>query len=341
MTEHTGHIKNPLTVISRFAAIAEISGTVVLPFISPENQATYIWFLMLFPALLVGTFFLTLNFNHKTLYAPSDYQNQNHFLNLFGIVTPSEREEKLEEEIIEATLPAQSTVPGTTGVDELVNAINNTSPTVEISSQTLEKTRTSSSTENNGTQTEISKPSSNSENTTPDAEDEFQTKFDLQEFSKKTKLESKLRLKEIEHLSIRKLKHATNIEFSPNVKFDIPGLISPLIFDAVGEKNDTIHIAEIKYFDKSQFSVERFNKTLMDANIAAQNIYSLSDRKVTLHLIVVSNIALSPTAINNIEAALKNSARRFKYSVEVYFISENKLRDQGIPSDWTWKAPAH
>jgi hypothetical protein len=340
MTEHTGHIKNPLTVISRFAAVAEISGTVVLPFISPENQATYIWFLMLFPALLVGTFFITLNFNHKTLYAPSDYQNQNHFLNLFGIVTPGEREEKLEEEIIEATQPVQSTAPDNTGVNEPVSASDNISPTVETTSQSVEETNASSSTENYGTQKDTSKSSSNSNNIPSDIEDEFQTKFDLQEFSEKTKIESKLRLKEVENLCIRKLKHATKIDFSPNVKFDIPGLISPLIFDAVGKSNDTIHIAEVKYFDKSQFSLERFNKTLMDANIAAQNVYALIDRKVTLHLVVVSNIALSPTAIKNIESTLKNAAKQMKYSVEVYFISESRLRGQGIPAEWTWKAPA-
>ena len=62
-----GHIKNPLTVVAIFAGIAEVSGTAVLPFISPANQATYMWFLMIFPTLLVAIFFLTLNFNHTVL----------------------------------------------------------------------------------------------------------------------------------------------------------------------------------------------------------------------------------------------------------------------------------
>jgi hypothetical protein len=55
-----GHIKNPLTVVAIFAGIAEVSGTVVMPFISPVNQATYMWFLMIFPTLLVAIFFLRL-----------------------------------------------------------------------------------------------------------------------------------------------------------------------------------------------------------------------------------------------------------------------------------------
>lgn len=102
MVEKIGHIKNPLTVIAIFAAIAEISGTTVLPFIESENQGIYIWFLMLFPVFLVGTFFLTLNFNHKVLYAPSDYKNEDNFLKSFGKATSQEKQEKLREEVEEA-----------------------------------------------------------------------------------------------------------------------------------------------------------------------------------------------------------------------------------------------
>lgn len=112
MVEKIGHIKNPLTVIAVFAAIAEISGTTILPFIAQENQATYIWFLMLFPALLVGLFFLTLNFNHKVLYAPSDWKDETNFFRLFSKATPEEQERKLKEEVTEET-KAEEAVQGT------------------------------------------------------------------------------------------------------------------------------------------------------------------------------------------------------------------------------------
>ncbi|BCN23878.1 hypothetical protein QX216_13585 [Vibrio parahaemolyticus] len=101
MVEKIGHIKNPLTVIAMFAAIAEISGTTVLPFIEPENQSVYIWFLMFFPIFLVGAFFLTLNFNHRVLYAPSDYKDEKHFINPYGKASPEEQGRKLQEEIEE------------------------------------------------------------------------------------------------------------------------------------------------------------------------------------------------------------------------------------------------
>ncbi len=82
-----------------FAGIAEISGTIVLPFISSENQFIYIWFLMLFPSILVCVFFLTLNFNHKVLYAPSDYKNEDNFVKSLKTATVKEKKEKLKEEL--------------------------------------------------------------------------------------------------------------------------------------------------------------------------------------------------------------------------------------------------
>lgn len=83
MLEKIGHIKNPLTVIAMFAGIAEVSGTIVLPFVAEAAQVRYVWFLMLFPCLLVGLFFLTLWLKHHVLYAPSDFQDDQNFVNMF------------------------------------------------------------------------------------------------------------------------------------------------------------------------------------------------------------------------------------------------------------------
>ena len=112
MVEKIGTIKNPLTIIAIFAAIAEISGTIVLPFIAESNQGTYVWFLMIFPLLLVVLFFLTLNFNHRVLYAPSDYKDEKNFLKSFQPASPTEREEKLRTQVreIEAEVPREAKV---------------------------------------------------------------------------------------------------------------------------------------------------------------------------------------------------------------------------------------
>lgn len=80
------HIKNPLTIIGIFAGIVEISANIVLPLLDPPQQSTYLWFLMVFPTLLVLAFFGTLNFNHVALYAPSDYNNDKGFMQANGKV---------------------------------------------------------------------------------------------------------------------------------------------------------------------------------------------------------------------------------------------------------------
>jgi hypothetical protein len=80
VVENVKTINNPLTIIAIFAALAEVAGTVALGLVEKELQITFIWFVMLFPALLVLLFFLTLNFNPKVLYAPSDFKSDESFL---------------------------------------------------------------------------------------------------------------------------------------------------------------------------------------------------------------------------------------------------------------------
>lgn len=74
------HIKNPLTIVAIFAGIAEISGTVVITHLTERDQGIFVWFLIGFPVLLILFFFLTLNFNHKVLYAPSDFEDEENFM---------------------------------------------------------------------------------------------------------------------------------------------------------------------------------------------------------------------------------------------------------------------
>lgn len=66
------HLINPISIIAMFAALCEASATAVLPHLDEKNRQVYIWFLIIFPSVLVVLFFLTLNFNHHVLYAPRD-----------------------------------------------------------------------------------------------------------------------------------------------------------------------------------------------------------------------------------------------------------------------------
>lgn len=131
MLEKIGHVKNPLTIIAFFAGLAEVSGTIVLPFLSPNIQGTYIWFLMLFPSLLVVSFFFILYNKHYVLYAPSDYRDDRSFTQLYendynedkNLILISKIKESIEE-----------------GLDNIKNSLINTENTSkETISETVEK----------------------------------------------------------------------------------------------------------------------------------------------------------------------------------------------------------
>jgi hypothetical protein len=81
MVEKIKAVNNPLTIIAIFAALAEVAGTAALAAVDKELQRTFVWFVMGFPTLLVALFFITLNFNPKVLYAPSDFRNEENFIN--------------------------------------------------------------------------------------------------------------------------------------------------------------------------------------------------------------------------------------------------------------------
>jgi hypothetical protein len=80
MVEKIKAFNNPLTIIAIFAALAEVAGTVALGLVDKPPQQTFVLFVMGFPTLLVALFFVTLNFNPKVLYAPSDFRDEENFL---------------------------------------------------------------------------------------------------------------------------------------------------------------------------------------------------------------------------------------------------------------------
>jgi len=101
-----GWVRNPLTIIGIFAGVSEVAGTVVLPQIGHDLQATFIWFVIGFPVLLVAVFFLTLNLNPRCLYAPSDYRDEEIFSAMMGLPRATASERATE------ALTAQEAVPG-------------------------------------------------------------------------------------------------------------------------------------------------------------------------------------------------------------------------------------
>lgn len=82
MLEKYKAVNNPLTIIALFAGLAEIAFTVSLGLVDKSLQTIFIWFVMVFPTLLVILFFTTLNFNPRVLYSPSDYKDEENFVSV-------------------------------------------------------------------------------------------------------------------------------------------------------------------------------------------------------------------------------------------------------------------
>ncbi|AXA56798.1 hypothetical protein CEQ51_21875 [Pseudomonas thivervalensis] len=73
-------ITNPMTLIAIFATLSETSAAISLPFLDDQDREYYLWFLISFPFYLLLLFFITLNFNYRSLYSPSDFRKNKHFL---------------------------------------------------------------------------------------------------------------------------------------------------------------------------------------------------------------------------------------------------------------------
>ena len=91
--------KNPLGIIALFQVlIYGIAGYVTARLDTNSNLLPIlVWFLVVFPVLVLGTFTLLVVFHHQKLYAPSDYSNEENFMKaLEAGLNKSERFRDLE-----------------------------------------------------------------------------------------------------------------------------------------------------------------------------------------------------------------------------------------------------
>lgn len=75
-------VRNPLTLIAIFAALAETTAVAVLPALEKDIQSIFVWFVMLFPVTLLVLFFVTLWFKPVVLYGPGDFDDEQNFVDL-------------------------------------------------------------------------------------------------------------------------------------------------------------------------------------------------------------------------------------------------------------------
>lgn len=93
-------VSNPLTIIAIFAGLAETLATVALVKLPLEIQQIFVYFVMAFPSGIVVLFFFVLYFKNIVLYAPSDFDDQNHYLEVNHVKkTLNERVDEIFREI--------------------------------------------------------------------------------------------------------------------------------------------------------------------------------------------------------------------------------------------------
>ncbi|KAB0528844.1 hypothetical protein ACFFQ5_20545 [Pseudomonas brassicacearum] len=314
MLENLKHIKNPLTLISIFAGAAELGGAAVLPFISESNQELYIYFLIFFPIYTVTLFFATLNFNHRTLYAPSDYKDENNFVAQFGRATAEELVRKLTEETkeVQADAKEHSTTQQSPPATETSNHTDaGDKPEASQPSPSPEAQKTTdggdSNQPDNPPADDASHPSDGlGKLNEPNKGNKVdQTSFD-ERYYKDLKLPELSRLDPkymdlmepyerehqklmanvvlIEKLAISKLSEELNINFKEDVTFRPSGSTVKYVFDAANYSNQEAQVVEVKLFT-NRFDPKRFLKTLEKAHNLSRTFTSLG--RLTMHLVIV------------------------------------------------------
>lgn len=118
-----GLTRNPLGIIALFISLIYgfaclVLSTSINNLKGPDERLPLIWFIILFPLLILAAFTFLVIKHHKKLYAPSDYKDEKNFINPYAgnkaistdldnlikklkITSPSELENQLDETIKE------------------------------------------------------------------------------------------------------------------------------------------------------------------------------------------------------------------------------------------------
>ncbi|MDP2500736.1 hypothetical protein BCT47_00305 [Vibrio splendidus] len=286
MQNKIGIVKNPLSVIAIFAGIAEISGTMVLPHISPENQETFIWFLMTFPFSLVVLFFITLNWNYKVLYAPSDFKDEEHFVRLTK-ATQSDLINKFNEDFSDS-------------IDDSKGDIATETLGFHISSKDVERFVGDS----------VMKASTG----------KIRTKEERLKHKEIRRSISKLQLAEsylMADMVLNKIESKLGQVIERDMVFEKGGQRFP--FDGVIKNGENITAIEVKVFNKNTLNADGWNRFVSRFD----SFYSsLSDTEKKGFSLVLGFATEEPTEEmkNMLERRLANA--KFNYFLEIYQVDE-------------------
>jgi len=137
MDKAKGLTRNPLGIIALFVSLIYgfaclVLSTSISNLHGQEERLPLIWFIILFPLLILGAFTYLVIYHHKKLYAPSDYKDEKNFVNAFiGNKDVSSDLEKVNIQLKSLTNEKDNT--------NLIASINNISAEIERIKEKSEK----------------------------------------------------------------------------------------------------------------------------------------------------------------------------------------------------------
>ncbi|MBQ7954166.1 MAG: hypothetical protein IJ282_00290 [Lachnospiraceae bacterium] len=98
--DKSNFFKNPIGVIGIFLVLVEaIASFVIVQSTLEKSQNTIlVWFIVLFPCLVLGVFYLLVTKHHEKLYSPSDYRDEQNFMKSYNNTTRKEEIKKVTNE---------------------------------------------------------------------------------------------------------------------------------------------------------------------------------------------------------------------------------------------------
>ena len=118
--------RNPLGILSLFVFFIEAIATVSLKIaIDTEYAGHIVWFIILFPTLIVLLFFATLWRKRECLYSPMEFREDKSFIELFGKVNRLEAKQEASELDLVTTELSEvfATIDRLLGLDDVRSAI--------------------------------------------------------------------------------------------------------------------------------------------------------------------------------------------------------------------------
>ncbi|WP_052659159.1 hypothetical protein [Pseudomonas sp. LFM046] len=308
MLEKLSHIKNPLSVIAIFAGLAEVSGTGVLPLLERDIQHIYVWFLMGFPCLLVGLFFITLWKNHVVLYAPSDFSNDQIFADILVSGTISAKYEKLQREIqSEATTPSEQ---------DQATSMGSVEPETTTTPAVLRPESPSLGNE--------AIPTQDREVVDFDNPEHIQQSPQLTPANSKS-LEIALAAEE---LAIDRLGQSLGVIFNRNTS--IKGL-SSTVYDGAFISKDQSIVVEVKYTRTGMYAKDNIRHSFNHARLFWEHLPSKMRTKFEFKFIIVHAQAAEPDRIARMEKAIRAISAEFSFKTDVITYDYEKLKNEAQP----------